>query len=50
MFWGKINEISRVVREIPVGEIAVPRDRARTGEDDEALRRLELGLEKLRNM
>ncbi|MBR4203920.1 MAG: ParB/RepB/Spo0J family partition protein [Clostridia bacterium] len=40
MFWGKINEISRVVREIPVGEIAVPRDRARTGEDDEALRRL----------
>ncbi len=40
MFWGKINEISRVVREIPVGEIAVPHDRARTDSDDEALRRL----------
>ncbi len=40
MFWGKINEISRVVREIPIGEIVVPHARARSGGDDEALRRL----------
>ena len=24
MFWGSLNEISRVVREVPIGEIEIP--------------------------
>ncbi|MCR4905469.1 MAG: ParB/RepB/Spo0J family partition protein, partial [Clostridiales bacterium] len=44
MFWGSLNEISRVVREVPVGEIEVPEGRVRRREGDlaaeEALRAL----------
>jgi ParB family chromosome partitioning protein len=44
MFWGSLNEISRVVREVPIGEIEVPEGRVRRREGDlaaeEALRAL----------
>ena len=40
MFWGKINEISRVVREIPACEIAVGPNRPRRAVPDESLRAL----------
>lgn len=37
MFWGKIKEISRVVRELPIGEISVPENRVRHITYDTAL-------------
>ncbi len=37
MFWGKIKEISRVVREIPIEEITVPENRVRHITYDSAL-------------
>ena len=44
MFWGSLNEISRVVREVPIGEIEIPEGRIRRREGDlqaeEALRSL----------
>ncbi len=44
MFWGSLNEISRVVREVPIGEIEVPEGRPRRGcadpQAEEALRAL----------
>ena len=40
MFWGKISEINRIVREIPIADIAVPAGRARRSVGDEALRQL----------
>ena len=38
MFWGKIKEISRVVREVPTDSITVPEDRIRKITYDESLR------------
>lgn len=38
MFWGKIKEISRVVREVPTDSIIVPEDRIRKITYDESLR------------
>lgn len=40
MFWGKIKEISRVVRELPIGQIIVPEDRIRRISYDDNLRAL----------
>ena len=40
MFWGKIHEISRAVRQIPIREIAPPAFRTRQRDKDEALERL----------
>ncbi len=40
MFWGKIKEISRVVREVPISDIIVPEDRIRRISYDEGLRAL----------
>ncbi len=40
MFWGKIKEISRVVREIPLSDIRVPDGRIRRVVYDESLRTL----------
>lgn len=40
MFWGKIKEISRIVREVGVGEIVVPEGRFRRISCDESLRSL----------
>lgn len=40
MFWGKIKEISRVVREVPLQSIMVPEDRIRKISYDEGLRAL----------
>jgi len=37
MFWGKMQEISRIVREIPADSIAVPENRIRRVTEDEAL-------------
>ena len=37
MFWGKIKEISRVVREVEIGEIRVPDGRFRRIRCDESL-------------
>lgn len=37
MFWGKIKEISRIVREIPISDIVVPDDRVRRISHDAAL-------------
>lgn len=37
MFWGKMQEISRIVREIPADAIAVPENRIRRVTEDEAL-------------
>lgn len=38
MFWGKIKEISRVVREVPTDSIIIPDDRIRKITYDESLR------------
>ena len=38
MFWGKIKEISRVVREVPISSIIIPDDRVRQISYDESLR------------
>ena len=40
MFWGKIKEISRVVRELPPEDILVPEDRIRRISYDDSLRAL----------
>lgn len=37
MFWGKIKEISRIVREVPIGDIIVPEGRIRRITYDEGL-------------
>ncbi len=40
MFWGKIKEISRIVRELSTEEIAIPDDRVRRITYDEGMRSL----------
>ena len=37
MFWGKINEISRIVRELPVEDILITEKRVRRITDDDSL-------------
>lgn len=40
MFWGKIKEINRVIREVPISEIIIPDDRIRKVAYDDSLRSL----------